>query len=113
MHTGMMSFLLDVKLIYFTDLIKQQLISDKIVKSTNIQISFDLLGEIVKFNRYNLNILNKTCMQLGYFNQINVLIQRNIIDSNVFLRSIIITYEKIIYQKEMEVILLELLVFNF
>ena len=72
-------------------------------KANHIQISFDLLGEIIKFNRFNLISFNKICSKKKCFDSLMKYITDNIVDSNVFLRALILTYEKIIYLKKIEV----------
>jgi len=75
------------------------------MKTNNIQITFDLLGEIIKFNKINLIILNKICQENEYQPKLQQLMEENIIDSNVFLRSMIIGFEKFQILKRNQVLL--------
>jgi hypothetical protein len=62
-----------------------------------LQMSFDLLGELVKFNKVNFLILNNYFVDSNEFKLFcNKIISKNhLIDSNVFLRSVILSIEKI------------------
>ena len=64
------------------------------MKTNNVQITFDLLGEIIKFNKVNIIVLNKICKENNYQKKLLALMEENIIDSNVFLRSLIMGFEK-------------------
>lgn len=64
------------------------------MKTNNVQITFDLLGEIVKFNKINIVILNRICEKEDYQPRLLQIMEENIIDSNVFLRSLVIGFEK-------------------
>lgn len=64
------------------------------MKTNNVQITFDLLGEIVKFNKINVVILNRICEEKDYQPMLLQIMEENIIDSNVFLRSLVIGFEK-------------------
>ena len=64
------------------------------MKTNNVQITFDLLGEIVKFNKINIVILNRICQEEDYQPMLLQIMEENIIDSNVFLRSLVIGFEK-------------------
>lgn len=81
------------------------------MKTNNIQITFDLLGEIVKFNKMNFIILDKICSKFDYHQKLVVLMKENIIDSNVFLRSLLMGFEKFNIIQRNEVILLMKLLF--
>ena len=66
-------------------------------KQINYQISYDLMGEIIKFNYINI-----MCAQEMILRQDPKMIfekmKGNIIDSNVFLRGLILSYEKFKHQ---------------
>lgn len=72
----------------------KQLLVEKTMKTNNIQITFDLLGEILKFNKVNMIFFNKICYENDYQHNLMGLIEENIIDSNVFLRSLIMGFER-------------------
>lgn len=82
------------------------------MKTNNIQITFDLLGEIVKFNKINFLIIDKICLQMDYHESLLMLMTENIIDSNVFLRSLIMGFEKFNLIQRNEVFL-RILIFDF
>jgi hypothetical protein len=59
-----------------------------------LQLSFDILGELIKFNKGNFLLLNYYFVdnnEFGTFTK-KVLSKNNLVDSNVFLRAIILSY---------------------
>ena len=62
-------------------------------KNQTLQISFDIFGELVKFNRCGFFILDYCFCDNTEFNEFThkVLSKETLIDSNVFLRSIILS----------------------
>ena len=76
------------------------------MKTNNVQITFDLLGEIVKFNKINIIILNRICEKEDYQSRLLQIMEENIIDSNVFLRSLIIGFESFQILKKNQVFIL-------
>ena len=62
-----------------------------------LQMSFDLLGELIKFNKANFLLLNNFFVDNNEFKLFtNKIISKNyLIDSNVFLRSVFLSIEKI------------------
>jgi len=81
-HSGLLHSLLD------------QILSNQISKSNNIQISYDLIGEIIKFNKYNLIFLENLCSKFGWKDLLPQNLTQNLVDSNVFLRSMFLSFEK-------------------
>ena len=62
-----------------------------------LQMSFDLLGELVKFNKANFMLLNNHFVdsnELKLFCS-KIISKRHLIDSNVFLRAVFLSIEKI------------------
>jgi hypothetical protein len=58
-----------------------------------LQLSFDILGELIKFNKASFLLLNNYFVdnnEFGSFTQ-KVLDSKSLIDSNVFMRSVIIS----------------------
>lgn len=72
-----------------------QILSGQITKSNNVQISYDLIGEIVKFNRYNIIFLEQLCKQFEWDELLPKKLAQNVVDSNVFVRSMLLSYERI------------------
>jgi len=72
-----------------------QILSNKISKSNNIQISYDLVGEIVKFNKYNLVFFENLCAMFDWKDLLTQNLRQNLVDSNVFLRSMLLSFEKL------------------
>ena len=62
-------------------------------KNQTLQISFDIFGELVKFNRCGFFILDYCFCDNTEFNEFThkILSKETLIDSNVFLRSIILS----------------------
>ena len=60
--------------------------------STNLQTAFDLLGELMKFNLYLLGVLEGSFEDQGFRDFIDIIIA-NLVDSNVFLRSLYLSLE--------------------
>ena len=79
------------------------------MKTNNIQITFDLLGEIIKFNKVNIIVLNKICSEMDYRSNLLALMEENIIDSNVFLRSLMMGFEKFKLLERKEVSFIEII----
>jgi len=71
-----------------------QIIHKQVSKSSNVQISYDLIGEIVKFNKYNMIFLEHICEKFGWTHTLANHTSLNIIDSNVFLRSLLLSSER-------------------
>jgi hypothetical protein len=62
--------------------------------SNNLQTAFDLLGEIVKFNRVTLEIF-EACFDDNQFRDFMNIAMENLVDSNVFIRSLFLSMESI------------------
>lgn len=62
--------------------------------SNNLQTAFDLLGEVVKFNRVTLEIF-EACFDDDQFRDFMNIVMENLIDSNVFIRSLFLSMESI------------------
>ena len=60
--------------------------------SNNLQTAFDLLGEIIKFNHQTLEIFDKS-LNDAEFEELLDIIMTNLIDSNVFLRSLFLSFD--------------------
>lgn len=72
-----------------------ELISDtSVTKKNNIQIAFDLLGELVKYNQHNFLLLNTIIKNNPQRQEFLDRLLGNIVDTNVFLRSFILTIQK-------------------
>jgi len=71
-----------------------QIVGNQIVKANNIQISYDLVGEIVKFNKHNIIFLESLCDRFAWSPILPQRVEHNIVDSNVFLRSILLSGER-------------------
>jgi len=72
-----------------------QILTNQITKSNNVQISYDLIGEIIKFNKYNIIFLENLCQKFNWTQLLPTQVSHNVIDSNVFLRSMLLSSEKI------------------
>jgi len=81
-HTGILYHLLD------------QIINKKISRASNLQISYDLIGEIVKFNKYNIIFLENMSETLGWTQNLVEKALVNVVDSNVFLRAMFLSFER-------------------
>jgi len=92
-HTGLMYDLVE------------KILEKKTTKANNIQISYDLVGEIIKFNKYNVIFLDKICERFGWLKLLPYNSSLNLIDSNVFLRALLLSYEKFDVNFEKEVLL--------
>jgi len=80
-----------------------QIIKNEITKSNHIQISYDLIAEIVQFNKYNVVFLEHLADAFDWSHLIYQKVKLNIIDSNVFLRSIILSHEQFsVHQKKQD-----------
>jgi len=77
-----------------------QILSGQIAKSNNVQISYDLIGEIVKFNRYNIIFLEQLCQQFEWTKLLPKKLAENVVDSNVFVRSMLLSYERFAFMHE-------------
>lgn len=62
--------------------------------SSNLQTAFDLLGELTKFNKHTLEIL-ESCFDEQMFSDFMEIVMSNLVDSNVFLRSLYLSFEYI------------------
>jgi len=87
-HTGLLHTLLN------------QIITKQVNKSSNVQISYDLIGEIVKFNKYNMIFLEHLCEKFSWTNTLANHASMNIVDSNVFLRSLLLSAERFNFNDE-------------
>lgn len=81
-HGGLLYHLLDLA------------VGKKITKPNNIQITYDLMGEIIKFNHHNMMFFEMLCKEFGWSQILFEQVEQNVVDSNVFLRSIMLTIEK-------------------
>ena len=70
------------------------LLIDEDVSSNMIQISFDLLGELVKSNIITISLLEKILEQEGLVDVFIHKVMSNLEDSNVFLRHLILSNER-------------------
>jgi len=84
-HTGMLHKLV------------KQIVGNEITRFNNIQISYDLLGEIVKFNKHNIIFLENLCVKYGWVNSLPEHALCNVVDSNVFFRSLWLSFERFDY----------------
>jgi len=80
----------------------EQILKKRISKVNNIQISYDLIGEIIKFNKYNIILLENLCTEYNWLEALMDHAGTNVVDSNVFLRALILSFEKFnnIHNKE-------------
>lgn len=83
------------------------LLSKKVKRVNTKQIFFDFLGELVKFNKFNLNVLLLLLKERGLEHKLFELINSNHIDSNVLTRSIVLTSKRISLEKNYEIFLHE------
>jgi len=81
----------------------EKVLEKKTTKANNIQISYDLMGEILKFNKYCVIFLEKICEKFGWLKALPYHASLNLIDSNVFLRALFLSYEKFDFSFENEV----------
>ena len=70
------------------------LLVDEDVSSNMVQISFDLLGELVKSNIITISLLEKILEQEGLIDIFIHKVMSNLEDSNVFLRHLILSKER-------------------
>lgn len=92
-HTGLLEeFLSDI-------------VNGKTTKSNNKQISFDLLGEMIKFNKHNIIMLEKLCIERKWETSFCDAAGKNVVDSNVFLRGLLLSFERFDYLASKEVII--------
>jgi len=78
-----------------------QIIKNEMTKSNNIQISYDLIAEIIQFNKYNIVFLEHLSETFEFTHLIYEKVNQNIIDSNVFLRSMLLSFEQFsVHQKK-------------
>lgn len=54
-----------------------------------VQITFDLMGEVTKFNLFNLTAMDRMLTQEGKSQEFYKLVDKNLVDSNVFIRSLL------------------------
>ena len=71
----------------------QDIISINDKDNTNLQTSFDLLSEIIKYNKRTLMIFESSISQKEYDVICNKTL-KNIVDSNVFIRSLMLSLHK-------------------
>jgi hypothetical protein len=62
---------------------------------SNLQTSFDLLGELVRYNPAVVELLEARLLQLQSMDKFLAVVLGNLVDSNVFLRSLVLTVEKL------------------
>ena len=86
-HTGLLHTLIS------------QHINNTITKPNNIQITYDLLGQIIKANKANILLVDKICLYNDWHEALFAQIVENVVDSNVFLRSLLLSLEKCEYVK--------------
>ncbi|EWS74855.1 hypothetical protein TTHERM_000031688 (macronuclear) [Tetrahymena thermophila SB210] len=89
-------FVFETSLLY--TLIRQYILN-QLSTTNNIQITLDVLGELVKFNHLNVIYLNLILNQEGWITKIEQKMFSNIVDTNVFLRNLYLTYEYAEFQK--------------
>eukprot|EP01017_Pseudomicrothorax_dubius_P011390 TRINITY_DN14254_c0_g1_i1.p1 TRINITY_DN14254_c0_g1~~TRINITY_DN14254_c0_g1_i1.p1 ORF type:complete len:261 (+),score=46.92 TRINITY_DN14254_c0_g1_i1:61-783(+) len=70
-----------------------QITQNALKKTNNIQMAYDLLGEIIKYNPYNIHILASICSEATSRKEFFNKIRTNLVDSNVFLRGLLLSYE--------------------
>ena len=58
---------------------------------SNIQTSFDLLGEIVKYDEDTIALMERYLVRENLFDRFMEVAMENVVDSNVFLRSLFVT----------------------
>lgn len=74
-------------------LVKTLINSNEDSPSTTIQISFDLLGELIKYNIINIKLLEQILEEEKYVEPFIQKVFSNFIDSNVFLRHLVLSKE--------------------
>ena len=60
-----------------------------------LQIFFDFLGEVIKYNKFTYQIMMKLLEENGNYEKFLELIKKDLINSNVLVRSILLTDYKI------------------
>jgi hypothetical protein len=72
------------------------IIYTKTDKSALLQMSFDVLAELIKFNKANFILLNHYLVDSNELSTMctKVISKEHLVDSNVFLRSVILSKEK-------------------
>jgi len=75
----------------------KQIVTNEITRFNNIQISYDLLGEIIKFNKPNIILLEKICVKFNWVDKLSKHSLCNVVDSNVFFRSLWLSLERLKY----------------
>jgi len=72
------------------------IIYSKTEKSALLQMSFDVLAELVKFNKANFILLNYYLFDSNEYKVLcsKIISKNHLVDSNVFLRSVILSKEK-------------------
>ena len=83
--------------------LQQQLLCKEITKPSNIQITYDLLGEIVKYSKINIINLVSVLEKYGWENTLIEHISLNVVDSNVFLRALLLSFRKFDYMQNKQV----------
>jgi len=65
-------------------------------RSNLLQMSFDVLAELIKFNKANFELLNYYLMDSSELKILcsKIISKEHLVDSNVFLRSVILSKEK-------------------
>jgi len=76
----------------------KQILTKQITKSSNVQISYDLIGEIMKFNRHNISFIENICLKYDWMSQLADHALVNVVDSNVFLRALLLSFERFDFQ---------------
>ncbi|GMH94544.1 hypothetical protein TrST_g12621 [Triparma strigata] len=81
------------------DHLTEEILSDRLRCAGSLQTSFDLLGELVKGNAAVLNMMVKGLDEES-FERMMVVSTSNLVDSNVFIRSLMISLEREKYRKK-------------
>jgi hypothetical protein len=68
-----------------------RLIEDKSMNKNTMQIYFDLLGELVKYSVFNLTLLTSMISRKGSTSEFYQLLTKSIVDSNVLIRTCLLT----------------------
>ena len=79
------------------DLIFQHIASNILEHDTKpkeiLQSSFDLLGELIKFNIDAFKAFDKVLNTKQKFDAFIAIVNRNLVDSNMFIRSLMLSFE--------------------
>eukprot|EP00743_Colponemidia_sp_Colp-15_P008590 GILK01009348.1.p1 GENE.GILK01009348.1~~GILK01009348.1.p1 ORF type:complete len:617 (-),score=153.13 GILK01009348.1:202-2052(-) len=72
----------------------KEIMGGNMANASSLQTSFDLLGEILKFNRMVFLLLNKAIVTVGESSRFAEIALTHLVDSNVFIRSITLSLER-------------------